>query len=219
MILGPALGELHPDQQCVSFRELRKIARQVFEVAKEDWPLIPTVTGNEEERWLPIVGCEGRYEVSDQGRIRSLLNTGGNLRLVPLILKPRMRNGRPVVTLRENRGGKTKCSEIAPLVLTAFIGPRPTGMEACHDPDPNPTNNRLKNLRWDTRKANIRDAMRYGMFIGEKCGYAKLTETEVRLIRELRGHGVGVHELGRRFGVHHSTIQCLLSGKSWSHVK
>jgi hypothetical protein len=32
-----------------------------------------------EERWLPVVGYEGRYEVSDLGRVRSLI---GGVRLL-----------------------------------------------------------------------------------------------------------------------------------------
>jgi len=48
------------------------------------------------------------------------------------------------------------------LVLTAFTGPCPTGLEACHFPDTNPSNNYLENLRWDTRSANQKDAVRSG---------------------------------------------------------
>jgi hypothetical protein len=47
------------------------------------------------------------------------------------------------------------------LVLEAFVGPRPAGMEGCHWDD-DPTNNHLSNLRWDTRSANARDAVRNG---------------------------------------------------------
>lgn len=43
------------------------------------------------------------------------------------------------------------------LVLEAFVGPRPEGMQACHYPDHDKTNNRLDNLRWDTQSNNLRD--------------------------------------------------------------
>lgn len=45
------------------------------------------------------------------------------------------------------------------LVLEAFAGPFPAGMEGCHS-DGNPLNNAASNLRWDTRSANQKDAVR-----------------------------------------------------------
>jgi hypothetical protein len=47
------------------------------------------------------------------------------------------------------------------LVLTAFVGSRPSGLEGCHR-NGDPTDNRLENLRWDTRTANIFDAVAHG---------------------------------------------------------
>jgi hypothetical protein len=48
------------------------------------------------------------------------------------------------------------------LVLEAFVGPRPEGMEACHFPDWNPANNSASNLRWDTKQGNWRDRKLHG---------------------------------------------------------
>jgi hypothetical protein len=45
------------------------------------------------------------------------------------------------------------------LVLTAFRGPRPDGLVACHEDDVK-DNNRLSNLRWDTQAANWIDMIR-----------------------------------------------------------
>lgn len=42
------------------------------------------------------------------------------------------------------------------LVLDAFVGPCPDGMEGCHN-NGNPADNRVENLRWDTRSANVID--------------------------------------------------------------
>jgi hypothetical protein len=46
------------------------------------------------------------------------------------------------------------------LVLEAFIGPCPPGMEACHYPDPSRQNNHVGNLRWDTKQENAHDRYR-----------------------------------------------------------
>lgn len=47
------------------------------------------------------------------------------------------------------------------LVLMAFVGPCPSGMEACHN-DGDPSNNSLSNLRWDTHKNNMADCIKHG---------------------------------------------------------
>ena len=47
------------------------------------------------------------------------------------------------------------------LVLEAFKGPCPTGKESCHWDDDG-LNNNIDNLRWDTRRRNVADAIRNG---------------------------------------------------------
>lgn len=116
------------------------------------------------EHWLPVVGYEGLYEVSDLGRVRSLdrVVRYGNVRypkagriLTPAVTAP----GRRMVGLA--RDGKVANRRIYVLVLEAFVGPRPQGADACHD-DGDPSNDRLNNLRWDTASANRRDTIRHG---------------------------------------------------------
>jgi hypothetical protein len=46
------------------------------------------------------------------------------------------------------------------LVLEAFVGPCPDGMECCHE-DGDSTNNRVDNLRWDTHEANVRERLEH----------------------------------------------------------
>jgi hypothetical protein len=69
------------------------------------------------------------------------------------------------------------------LVLEAFVGPRPPGLEGCHANDIK-ADNRLVNLRWDTRKSNTRDKVRNDRIArGERNAWAKLTEAKIREIR------------------------------------
>ena len=111
------------------------------------------------EEWRAIVGYEGRYEVSDQGRVRSLdrvdsrgcKRKGNILRLQPG--KPRPY---PYVTL-----GHSDRRRVHRLVIEAFVGPCPPGTEVLHAND-DPSDNRLSNLRYDTRSANILDRVRNG---------------------------------------------------------
>lgn len=106
------------------------------------------------------------------------------------------------------------------LVLEAFVGPCPEGMEACHDPDPCPANNALSNLRWDTRKANMADCIRHGrMPRGVHRAFSKLTDDIVRAIRsEYLAGGLSMQRLGRKYGVSPNVILWIVHRKTWAHV-
>lgn len=105
------------------------------------------------------------------------------------------------------------------LVLEAFVGPCPLGMECCHN-DGDPTNNRLGNLRWDTRKANRADAIRHGTHpCGERSPAAKLTAEQVRAIRREFATGrVTKTKLANDYGIARSTLQSILTGETWRHM-
>jgi hypothetical protein len=93
-------------------------------------------------------------------------------------------------------------------------------MEACHDPDPDRTNCRLGNLRWDTHANNMRDAIRHGTFPrGERTGSAKLTEAGIREAAEMRARGVTWSRIGQHFGVGRGTVYSALTGKYWAHLR
>lgn len=112
------------------------------------------------ERWLPVPGYEGMYSVSDQGRVRSLDRTVNGRSLRGQLRKPTCDpRGRRVVSL--SRDGKSRYFFVHRIVLEAFVGPRPPGMECCHFNDDR-SDNRLENLRWDTSSSNRLDAVRNG---------------------------------------------------------
>lgn len=128
-----------------------------------------------EERWLPVVGYEGLYEVSDRGRVRSLdrwVRYPGREGFRPFgecqrfhkgtLIKPHL--GQPpmcYLAVRLSKDGRQKTKRIHVLVLEAFVSPRPQGMEACHN-NSQPHDNRPENLRWDTRAANMHDIVKAG---------------------------------------------------------
>lgn len=112
------------------------------------------------ERWLPVIGFEGIYEVSDQGRVRSLDRTvphghTGTRRAAGKYLSPVIDSGGyPFVHLGRRPQRRVR---IHVLVLETFVGPRPAGLYGLHGDD-NKTNGRLSNLRWGTQSENISDA-------------------------------------------------------------
>src|SRR5699024_9639299 len=68
-------------------------------------------------------------------------------------------DGRVSVNLFRDNIGYTR--RVHRLVMEAFVGPCPEGMEVCHWND-NASDNRLSNLRYDTRSANTMDMIRNG---------------------------------------------------------
>ena len=111
------------------------------------------------EVWKPIPDTERRYEVSNFGRVRSLVagcKYGSVPRRRPLTMAPF--NNKPcgsgywAVNLRVSR--KVSCRCVSELVLTAFVGPRPSPMHDAAHLDGNRNVNLLDNLVWATKKEN-----------------------------------------------------------------
>lgn len=117
------------------------------------------------ERWMPVVGFEELYEVSDMGSVRSLPRSiirvdGKPFRRRGQLLKPeRNKNGHLRVTLSSH--GETTRKFVHVLILESFVGPRPDGHVSCHWNDV-PDDNRLDNLRWGTHVDNGDDMVRNG---------------------------------------------------------
>lgn len=108
------------------------------------------------EIWKDIVGYEGLYQVSDQGRVRSIrkMDTDSDCRKVlsAKVLRPAYRRtGHAVVGLR--RDGKNKTMTVHRLVATAFI-PNPNNYPIINHKDEDPRNNRVDNLEWCTFRYN-----------------------------------------------------------------
>ena len=159
------------------------------------------------ETWLAVVGYEGLYEVSSDGRIRNART--GRLKVYTCDKQKR----RPFVGLWRNN----KIQRIYPhkAVLETFIGPRPKGMEACHN-NGDPFDNKVANLRWDTTRNNQLDRIKHGTSNrGERCAAAKLTETQVRAIRaDTRLQ----REIAAEYGVRANTISRIKCGRRWAHI-
>lgn len=121
------------------------------------------------EQWKPVVGYEGLYEVSDHGRVRSLdkvvnssvCTTGLRLRKGRLLKQSLTKSGYCTVQLYTNGKKTAKRRYVHHLVLEAFVGPRPEGLECLHGDD-DKLNNTPSNLRWDTRLANCREMVERG---------------------------------------------------------
>ena len=122
--------------------------------------------------------------------------------------------GYDIVTLSKGIGGKQVQKRVNRLVLEAWVGPCPEGMEACHN-DGNRRNNALSNLRWDTHAANMRDARAHGV-LSSSC---TLTDAEARQICHLGQAGQYTQqEIADMFGVSVSTAHSVIRKKAWKHL-
>tara|TARA_R110000822_G_scaffold105842_1_gene233780 strand:+ start:206 stop:688 length:483 start_codon:yes stop_codon:yes gene_type:complete len=159
------------------------------------------------EEWRDVVGFEGFYQVSNFGNIK---NT--KTKLIKKI-QLNVRLNRPQICLSKF----DKVTTVYPhkLVMEAFVGKRPVGMECCHA-DGDPWNNNLSNLRWDTRINNSQDKFKHGtQKLGENHPMSKLTIEKVLKIRQDNR----VHRLiAFEYGVSQSVISQIKSKKSWAHI-
>jgi len=163
------------------------------------------------EIWKDIPGHLG-YEVSNLGRVRSYRKRGNTVvlcknpqRILMQHIDKKSKSSYP--RYRVNLSGKFLV--VHRLVLLAFVGPCPEGMEACHN-DGNPYNNRLDNLRWDTKAGNILDEV--------KNGNTKITPSDVVKIRELYKHKLTLKEIGEIFQITHQYVSDIVNKKSWKFV-
>jgi hypothetical protein len=99
------------------------------------------------------------------------------------------------------------------LILETFVGPRPKGMKALHDPDPDRSNNRLSNLRWGTTSDNMRDAIRH-----DPSRFYVIDEAQVPDIWSRLVAGESGKAIARSLNVNPSVIWRIRRGQSFSHI-
>jgi len=189
---------------------------------------LESVRDMDEEVWRGIVGWEGRYEVSNLGRVRSLprVSKAGNrvggtdYRNLPgKTLNPSKIPGGYLMVTLASPGKRKACVYVHDLVCAAFKGPKPPNLEVCHR-DGSRDRNHETNLRYGTRSSNALDRHEHGTMNprrGEQSPVAKLTDDDVRWIR-LNHSAYSRRFLATVFGVHHSTISSVINRSVWRHV-
>lgn len=174
-----------------------------------------TSPGSNTEEWRPIVGHNGRYEISSLGRVKSV----GNPRRInhTFIMKPQPRGaaGYLGIGLTNPNTGQPRSYFIQRLVAEAFLGPVPPGMQVNHI-DGNKHNNALSNLEYTTAKANTRHALRNG-WKKSTGGGRVLTPEEVLEIRATP-RTVSCRELAERYGTSYETIRSIWNGTRWVYL-
>lgn len=155
------------------------------------------------ENWKPIPGYEGKYQISDEGRVYSEFNHR---------LRKLQEDSDGYLGIHLNKDGIPKYWHIHVLVAKAFIS-NPFNLPEVNHKDLNRKNNKVNNLEWVTRKENVRHAAKSG-------SYAKrFTEDDIRYIRSRHQEGISGYKLAKEFNVEQQTIYDILNGRTWKDVK
>lgn len=126
----------------------------------------------------------------------------------------KQKDGRNGVVL--SRNSKRYNRKVHRLVLEAFVGPCPEGMECRHFPDRDPANNRLGNLQWGTKKENAVDRATHGtQRHGTQLHMTKLSEADVMRIIERLDSGEAQASIAKFYRVRQSAIGSINIGLTW----
>jgi hypothetical protein len=109
----------------------------------------------EQEQWKPIEGTDGKYEVSNLGRVRT---NGKRPGLLTLTKQP---SGYRYAMIQLSNGKQKNC-RVHRLVAEHFL-PNHDNMDEVNHKDGNKDNNRADNLEWCTRSHNVKHSFDTGL--------------------------------------------------------
>lgn len=175
-----------------------------------------------DEDWRPIPGVPG-YEVSDHGHVRSHLKAGNHKRKHsehPRLLRMNIRKHDSRVTVSLPReDGKYVTRHVHRLVMLAFIGRCPDGLEVAHL-NGNPIDNRLANLKYVTHQENEAHKRQHGtVATGERNGAAALLGWQVAEMKYLAAKGIPQARIADLFDVDRQRVCDVLGQKTWAEVE
>ena len=110
------------------------------------------------ERWKPVVGYEGLYEVSNLGRVKSLPRKGTK----GGILIPTYSNSKHYAHIPLAKNMKLKTVSLHRVVAMAWI-PNPENKPQVNHKNGIKSDNRVENLEWMTNLENMRHAIANGL--------------------------------------------------------
>lgn len=174
------------------------------------------------EIWKDVTGWEGKYQISNQGRFKSI--GGKYTKKFPdgyITLGTIGYGGYRSVTLRK----PGLCFQVRTHTLVAehfHQKPESTERLTVNHLDGNKLNNNDWNLEWCTAGENVKHAVRIGLFDkkGEKHKNAKLTNEKVIEMRRLRSKEGWAHQkIADTFGVCRRQASDVINGVNWGWLK
>lgn len=178
-----------------------------------------------QEVWKDVVDAVGKYQVSNQGRVRKTpkknscgFEYGGGI--MSMQVNDYMDYWHIRLRLIPD-DGKTYFVHV--LVAEAFNGPRPLWAECVNHINGIKTDNRPENLEWSTFQQNVQHAVDTGLcksLKGEDHKMAKMTNETVREIRRMYVENLDISAatLGEKFGIWQTTANSIIGYRTWSNV-
>ena len=171
-----------------------------------------------EEIWKEIDGYDGKYFISNLGRVKSFQREKSG----KLLALSHDNDGYLLVGLHyAQKGIPDKKAKVHRLVAQAFV-PNPNNYPEVNHKDENKENNNANNLEWCTTRYNLTYGHRLDCAKGENNDKHKLTINQVKEIRRLyisKDKEYGLSALARKYDVKHSSIYAIVNRKTWKHLE
>jgi hypothetical protein len=174
------------------------------------------------EVFVPVIGFESRFKVSNTGRLISINGFGalgykGVEREVRCTID---KAGYRSTTLRSN--GKKWCVRMHTLVALHFVeNKNPDVFNVVNHIDGVKLNNNYKNLEWCTLSMNMHHAHKNKLVdaSGMKSVMAKLTDQDVIEMRKKYANGGYTQEqLAKPFGMSRRHVGDIINRVCWKHI-
>jgi hypothetical protein len=180
------------------------------------------------ELWKPVIGFSKTHIVSNFGRVASTPRSYAGI--TPKGDKSiRYMHGGILKMQRSNSGyfrvalafnGVIKYRSVHRLVAMSFCT-NPHNFKQVNHIDGNKTNNISTNLEWCSASHNQLHAIAKGLVkhpLGSVRAFAKLSDDDVRQIREQISAGIVQRQIAKNYGVCPSKITSIKQGKAWKHI-
>lgn len=178
-----------------------------------------------DEIWIPVVGYEGFYEVSNAGRVRSIERKGlyrGRWKDTEMLFRAKdmkvstTKTGYCYLALKLPNEKSIKYL-LHRIVMRAFVGASTADRPQVNHIDGDKANNNLSNLEYCSSQENLLHLTRVlKRKIGGSGGYSKLTEDQAKAVisdkRTLKA-------IGDEYGISLQAVWYIQKGKNWAHLQ
>lgn len=165
-----------------------------------------------QEVWKDVSGWEGKYRVSNLGRVMALnyRQVKGRTEIMSYSV-----NGHGYLSVIFTKNGAHKMYRVNRLVAEAFV-PNPNNFPEVNHIDGDKKNNRADNLEWTDRKGNAKHASENGLYNSQvpKTGptaCVPVLATEIKTGNEMRF--ASITEASKTLGVNYSSISKCIKGE------
>jgi NUMOD4 motif/HNH endonuclease len=170
-----------------------------------------------DEIWKDIKGTDGKYQVSNYGRVKSFCNdkTKGK------ILKPGNIRGFYSVTLRINRLPHSFL--VHKLTAESFIPKDSSNQNVVIHLDWNKQNNHVSNLQWVSKNESYKRMFKKFLDDNKKSNRiirrnAKLKEEDVKLLKSMLKRGVKQNVIAKLFAISEMQVTRIKKKVNWSEI-